>query len=52
MIDAGVQSPMEVSQHWSEYLVLYPIPVAALIDEVVVSAGKRIDDPMPDILRC
>lgn len=40
LIDAGVQSPMEASQHWSEYLVLYRIPVAALIDEVVVSAGK------------
>ncbi|OCK88641.1 uncharacterized protein K441DRAFT_700360 [Cenococcum geophilum 1.58] len=39
LIDAGVQSPMEASQHWSEYLVLYCIPVAALIDEVVVSAG-------------
>jgi len=39
-IDVGVQSPMEASQHWSEYLVLYRIPVAALIDEVVVSAGK------------
>ena len=40
LIDARVRSPVEASQHWSEYLVLYRIPAAALIDEVVVLAGK------------
>ncbi|OCL03178.1 hypothetical protein AOQ84DRAFT_227877 [Glonium stellatum] len=44
LIGAGVQSPIVASQHWSEYLVLYRVPVAALINEIVISAGPQLQN--------
>ncbi|OCK83215.1 hypothetical protein K432DRAFT_402201 [Lepidopterella palustris CBS 459.81] len=46
LLTAGVESPMHLSQHFSEYLIMYRIPITALVDEIIVSVEPQ-EQSMP-----